>query len=495
MWRFSISEHAVPPDAHLSWSHGSGNKNDDEDIAGQDEIYEKKSSKTVEFARSTDCVQNLVTCCVASIPRWDYARSLESKASDGGRSFGVVKERNSIFERTRNIIHGNDPLVEVIIADGDQPDFLRSLCVKSLLSSLLYVLYSDRKYTPTVRNMTRGEMDLMAEGNLEDDDHCCRDTGVAKKATDFARRADFEDNMQMRESFMRSLGSAKDIACSAGGFATMDAEGFFSEVRNIGIMRPFRSMMFSTALRELSLRWATRHHREHFVSEIKKNFGGLSELERLNFDRPSSMNSYTKFLPKMGKMPSSELNDVWRQIQGATKELLREDCLEPNNNSADEVRRNQTAVLKCDVSGPFGSNDVVVPFDANAASALLSDNRPDLRECWRRSNITERRRSLECRNPQYEPTARVLRGEQSVILDGELCKRHKRIRIEILLRLKNLRSALKQYYFPVNGLKHGVVFGLRKEGVRRWYDLILVEKKPELYLCVELSCEGRLVVI
>ena len=109
MWRFSISEHAVPPDAHLSWRPGSGNKNEDEDIADQEEIRKKKSAKTIEFARSTDCVQNLVTCCVASIPRWDYARSLESKAADGGRSFGVVKARNSICEMTKNIIYGNDP--------------------------------------------------------------------------------------------------------------------------------------------------------------------------------------------------------------------------------------------------------------------------------------------------------------------------------------------------------------------------------------------------
>ena len=58
-------------------------------------------------------------------------------------------------------------------------------------------------------------------------------------------------------------------------------------------------MTFSTVLRELSIRWADRTHRNHFVSEIKKNFGGVEDLERLNIGHRSSMNSYASFLSKM----------------------------------------------------------------------------------------------------------------------------------------------------------------------------------------------------
>ena len=300
MWRFSILEHALPIDSHLAWWPGMKQEDVDGDLVPNEVIAKKKSVKTREFARSYDLIRNTAVCCISSIPRWIYARALESKSSDPARKYCVVQAKSAIFESTKSIILGNDPLVEVLIRDEDQPDLLRSLCVKSLLASLLYIIYSERKYSSTAWKIARGEAEFSEAANLDAGRRfCCEETGFSRKASIFAKRAEAEDSLLLRESLIKAFECGRAIVRRPGGFTTVDLEGLFSQCRNIGLRCPFRSMMFSTVLRELILRWADRTHRNHFVCEIKKIFGGIEELEALNIDRASSMNSYTSFLARI----------------------------------------------------------------------------------------------------------------------------------------------------------------------------------------------------
>ena len=106
-------------------------------------------------------------------------------------------------------------------------------------------------------------------------------------------------------------------------------------------------------------------------------------------------------------MPSKELNFAWEQLQGSEKEFLRAQSLDSNANSAAGLEKNQVSVLKCAVTGPFGSDDVEVPFDANRVSCLLNTDNCKLRSQWKRSNITKRMHSLEAKNDVYKPSVQV----------------------------------------------------------------------------------------
>ena len=76
-------------------------------------------------------------------------------------------------------------------------------------------------------------------------------------------------------------------------------------------------------------------------------------------------------------------------MRETVKDDLRQGSLASNCASSNQVKKNQDSVLKCNVIGPFGSDDVETPFDANRASALLNSADSDLRKCWKRSNITK----------------------------------------------------------------------------------------------------------
>ena len=208
MWRFSILEHAVPLGTYLSWWPGMQDhtrKDDKPDRDKKGKLAKKKSLKTAEFARSEDCVKSFAPCCVSSVPRWVYARALESKSSGDAAKYCIVEAKHAMFEKTKNIILGGDPLAELLILGEHQPDLLRCMCAKSLLASLLYVLYSDRKYSSQSWKIARGESDLESVSNLPGSRKCCDETGFGGKAAAFAKRADDQDSMPMRESLVRGF--------------------------------------------------------------------------------------------------------------------------------------------------------------------------------------------------------------------------------------------------------------------------------------------------
>ena len=156
-------------------------------------------------------------------------RALESKTSGDAAAYCIVEAKYAMFEKTENIILGGDPLGELLILDEDQSDLLRCICAKSLLASLLYVLYSDRKYSSLSWKIARGEINLMAASNLEAGSKCCEETVFSKKSAAFAKSAYDQDSIPMRESLIRGFQVSRNIIQRKSAFATIDLEGLFSQ--------------------------------------------------------------------------------------------------------------------------------------------------------------------------------------------------------------------------------------------------------------------------
>ena len=151
MWRFSLFPFAAPVDSSLSyWPESKFGAQGDiiaiDDVDTNTTKSSKRMKATVDFAHSEGAGMHLAKAAVCSIPRWQFARDLESKIHDEKNNIGMTKDTHSIVASTKAIISGNDKMAHVLISGEKDDDLLRMGCAKSLLASMSYVVYSDFNY-------------------------------------------------------------------------------------------------------------------------------------------------------------------------------------------------------------------------------------------------------------------------------------------------------------------------------------------------------------
>ena len=80
-----------------------------------DRYYQRKSSerlKTVlEFSRSEDFETSIILAIITSVPRWEFAQSLEKKVEEEGEPRGIARAISKFSRSTRCILRGEDRLL------------------------------------------------------------------------------------------------------------------------------------------------------------------------------------------------------------------------------------------------------------------------------------------------------------------------------------------------------------------------------------------------
>ena len=85
----------------------------------KEEAARTRTKLTVGFVRSDMCGRELLKCCVASIPRWEFARSLYSKKKDDEGELGVCRAVKTIVAYAQEILYGNDYLTGNLLSVED----------------------------------------------------------------------------------------------------------------------------------------------------------------------------------------------------------------------------------------------------------------------------------------------------------------------------------------------------------------------------------------
>ena len=231
------------------------------------------------MSEATSAGDQLIVCCVCSIPRWDFARSLHSEKPDSSDFLGVSKAVRSILDSTQSILEGNDRLVEVLICGEENADYIRSMCAKSLLSCLAYVIRSNSAYFSASWKVLRGEMDFSDAERYFGQHNCCDESGLQVKLRNYIRSKSDVEKPHVMEALSRSFSVGSRVLLLPAGFTTEEAESSFSVAQNTGVRDPHRSLMLSTVAREVGINWAVKENKKVFDAEIKKCFGSIKDFQ------------------------------------------------------------------------------------------------------------------------------------------------------------------------------------------------------------------------
>ena len=328
LWKLTALDHFIPLDAKLSWWPGM---EDEVDENTTDEEKEQKAhtrtQSTISFVRSLDCGHSLVVGAVTSIPRWSFARALESKHYVEEKPCGLTKACRDIDELTLNIVGGNDPLVEDLIAAEELPDILRMKCCRSLIISFLYVAEHERAYSSTPWKLLKKETSwTTAFDELRSPPGCCDETGLRKKLFAYLSTVGRARTLNTETSLEQMFVVGSEIVLEPGGFTTKDAEASFSLGRMTGLNCPYRSMQLTTCYREVCLRFLCRQQRSFMDNASEKFFGWKESMDELVSMKKSIKNSFGVFMKRMGKMPE-QICDVWSDIRLSAKREMREEAV------------------------------------------------------------------------------------------------------------------------------------------------------------------------
>ena len=189
------------------------------------------------FTRRThiECTEELLRCCICALPRWDFSRALASKFSDSNGSFGIAKAVHSIHEKTVSILSDRQFLVCRLIESDENPEYMRGICAKSLLTSLVYVAHSNLSYGSTSWKLTRGEISFGESYAKLTTSHCCDETGFHRKISNFARKKGIISNDNARSEINESFTDANAVMVLPNRFTTQEAEASFSSARFSGL--------------------------------------------------------------------------------------------------------------------------------------------------------------------------------------------------------------------------------------------------------------------
>ena len=358
-WGLSAFEHFIPGNSRIAWWPGMG-ESIGQSVEEKEEAEleaKRRTQSTIEFPRSNECGHSLVLAAVTSIPRWNFARSLESKSTGEDDSLGLTKATRCTYEPTENIIDRNDPLIEALIGGESIDGVLRLKCCKALLASVVYIFRHRRHYGSAAWKLLKGEISW--EQALEDlrvAPGCCDEDGFRKKIRKFLTSVPSDRIASSGLSVKRAFEVGSGVSRKPGGFTTKEAEERFSLGRMSGLKNPYRSTQPFTCYREVFLRWLCREHRSYVDNSVVPFFGGKEEFDSLVGNKKCIVNSFGVFTRRMGKM-APDVSGMWADVRRSTKNDILDEALSPNAVSIEEYTSRVKKLLQFDHEGPFGSHD------------------------------------------------------------------------------------------------------------------------------------------
>ena len=489
MWRFSLFPFAVPTDSSLEyWPDSKFDVHDDtvctEDVGGRAKSS-KRMTATIDFAHSETAGMHLVKAAVCSIPRWQFARALESKIADAKSKIGMTKATHSIVASTKAILSGGDNMAQELISGENDDGLVRMGCAKSLLSSMSYVIYSDGNYRTAAWKTIRQELHFDDAYARMCKPSCCEETGMQKKLSAFLSKRDPISDICRVASARAVFSNAGEVCATSRCSTTITLERLFSESRMAGLKFPYRTLKLSTVVREVALQWARRMHNEAFDSAITNEFGSIAEFKRVAASKRHVFNSWSAFMADMKGMPP-QLQKAWATIRGSTKDDYKRNIKSLNKRLQGEGGRDLQRLINLEVKAPWGGEERNIPFKIAEICNHLTMDDALIREMWKRESVAKFVENIESPCEPYQPSYKHLVNEKNVLLEGDRCRRHAALRKSAMKKFSCIRGKIKSRYSAETGLDFGLTDGFIVSGVTKWFDIVLVKKSPEIILAVEL---------
>ena len=128
------------------------------------------------------------------------------------------------------------------------------------------------------------------------------------------------------------------------------------------------------------------------------------------------------------------------------------------------------------LQGPLGSIDPKLPVCVADLHSKLNDPSCDLKERWRKVNITAWAKEQNKGCPMYKPSKRAAATSTRVRLPGDTCQMHSQGRVVMLAKLRQIRAELKAPFIELSGKDFGLTVGIFAcDAEPMWRDIVLVK--------------------
>ena len=111
-------------------------------------------------------INNLLRCCISSIPRWSYSQQLDFNPEDEPpnedcldfdekfefatlpiKARGIGRAQKALLNESRRIFRGKNELVEHLLRKDDPTGLIRLQSWKSICASAVYLAHKNLPYT------------------------------------------------------------------------------------------------------------------------------------------------------------------------------------------------------------------------------------------------------------------------------------------------------------------------------------------------------------
>ena len=243
---FSGVQSLITPDTSISFFPGD----DVSDIVDNADDHKKKCSKRMdqlrEFIGCCDFNDNLVTCCVSSTVRWEFARGIQTSLEEHGpNKSGLSEGINRMMCEARSIFLGRKDLAEYILRREPNEALARLDCSSSIMASILYICENSSGQRDPFWLIMRGEIEPCEIGNYLSRGNCCADSGVMAKLYQYFHRLDKAYWAEELEALEKTLCCMRSVYLAKGGCSNLSAEAAFSLCRMLGLKLPYRPVKLS----------------------------------------------------------------------------------------------------------------------------------------------------------------------------------------------------------------------------------------------------------
>ena len=121
----------------------------------------QRSDKLPDFLRGDKFLPTIITCCVASLPRWVLLRTIEAlpKDDDHKELKGIGAELEGCLRTSKLIVSDDHLLARRLISFSKNPSAIRLSIWNALLRSLMYLDYRSVHFSSPLWKIIIGKED------------------------------------------------------------------------------------------------------------------------------------------------------------------------------------------------------------------------------------------------------------------------------------------------------------------------------------------------
>ena len=183
-----------------------------------------------------------------------------------------------------------------------------------------------------------------------------------------------------------------------------------------------------------------------------------------------------------------ESAEMWRRVDPETKAYYRSlSQMENRQTKGNEASVKARLLALADRPGPLGSVHPKHPVRVKELHDLLNQPSSSLSDLWRRTSVDQWNLKYGNPTPEHTMTIHAEKIARSCNVPGKNCTQCAKTRISWMFWLAPLRSALQDAFQSMAGANNGVTLCLIWGKERRFFDLVLVFKRPESYLAMPIN--------